>query len=521
MTERTVRLTPAPPERPDRSVVVFERRPDGARSGRIRTGLPRSLAEVVAEQELVGAGPPGLPARMVVFRDGDTAGSREYAPRMRYRDLEGSAAEIAVAALDAPRGGGSLWADAERLDRVLDAWTWVLPGRAEAAWVTLHATLLRDFHSRRLLTGRREVLVLAVRRFLDRNGSVRGSLLVELLTDLWLWHVLEQARVAHGGDPDAPGSVRAIETVRRYCQEHAATSASNIWSGYLATLRADRTACASFFDRARREDRTGQFLENFSLRGLNTYLVRPGAAGGPPVRDTGFVPVVTAGATGAPAIVHAGDVRFFRRYFSRLYFHGRLMRRTPLHFHVVGPREEVDRAFADAHALAAATDRIAADGRAGEWGLSTEELPPSVADPVTYYACVRFVRFAQLLGLYPGGLWIQDMDLVQTGAVEGYIDRLAGHDIGVVRSAAGFGCTPWKSVLGGNVWVADTRPARSFMQDAVDYMEANWTQPSAWMLDQNALRFASDRADPRCRVLDLSELRLPLGQNSLASLIEA
>lgn len=521
MTERTVRLTPSPPDRPHRSVVVFQQNTEGTRSGRIRTGLPHPLAEVVAEHDLVGPGPAGLPARMVVFREGEAADGREYAPRLRYRDLEGSAADIAVAPLDSPRGNGSLWADADRLDRVLDAWTWVLPARAEAAWVKLHSALLRDFHGRRLLTGRREALLRAVERFLDRNGDVRGSLLVELLTDLWLWHLLEQARAVHGPDVRSPGTRKALEAVRRHCEQHPATSAASLWAGYLATLVGDRESTARHFDRARQSDLTGQFLDNFTLRGLNTYLTRPEVTGVQRPAGTGFVPTAPAGPTSSPAIVYAGDVKFFRRYFSRLYFHGRLLRRCPLHFHVVGPRDEVERAFEDARALAASTDRLAGDDRSGRVGLSTEALPPSVADPVTYYACVRFVRFAELLRLYPGGLWIQDMDLVQSGPVEGFIDNLADHDVGVVRSTAGFGCTPWKSVLGGNVWVADTHPARAFMQDTVAYMEANWSQPSAWMLDQNALRYASDRARPDCRILNLSDLRLPLGQNGLASLIEA
>ena len=34
----------------------------------------------------------------------------------------------------------------------------------------------------------------------------------------------------------------------------------------LATLRGDRVACAAAFDRARRQDRTGRFLENFTRK---------------------------------------------------------------------------------------------------------------------------------------------------------------------------------------------------------------------------------------------------------------
>lgn len=521
MTASTVRLTPSCTGGACRSVVVFETRPDGARSGRFRRLLPSARAKLLAEQELIGPGSSGSPDRIIIFRDGDAPEGHEFAPRTRYRDLERAASQISLEILDAEPATGSLWAGPDRLDDLLDAWTWVLPARAEAAWVTLHSALIREFHSRRLLTGRREVLLRAVERFLDRNGSIPGSLLVELLTDLWLWHVLESARALHGNDPRSPGAQRAAEAVRRHCDEHPSTSASQLWRGYLATVRGDRAASASHFDGARGADLTGRFLENFTLRGLNTYVSEPSAVDVRPGTETEFVSVEAAGGADGPAIVYAGDVKFFRRYFSRLYFHGRLMRRTPLHFHVVGARADVDRAFDDARALAAATDRIAGDGRSGRVGLSTETLPLGVADPVTYYACVRFVRFEELLDLHRGGLWIQDMDLVQSGAVESYLGSLAAHDVGVVRSVAGFGCTPWKSVLGGNVWIANTGAARRFMLDAVEYMHANWSQPSAWMLDQNALRYASDRADPGCRTLNLSDLRLPLGQNSLASLIEA
>ncbi|WP_126346471.1 hypothetical protein [Kocuria rosea] len=214
-------------------------------------------------------------------------------------------------------------------------------------------------------------------------------------------------------------------------------------------------------------------------------------------------------------------MKFFRRYFPRLHFHGRLLQRTPLHFHVVGPRAGVEQAFADARALEASANRMAADGRACRIGLSTEELPAGVGDPVTYYACVRFVRFAELLELYPEGLWIQDLDLVQSGPLEGYLSELTAHDIGVVRSPAGFGCSPWKSVLGGNVWIAGTTSARLFMDDAVRYMDAHWNKNSSWMLDQNALRYASDRAPADCRIVDLARLGLPLTQNGLSTLIEA
>lgn len=521
MTERTVRLTPAPADRSHRSVVVFEQNAEGIRSGRLSTDLPVARAQVVAEQDLVGAAPAGLPRRIVVFRDGEAADGREFAPRIRYRDLEGSASQITVDTIDSERGSGSLWADSGRLDKILDAWAWVLPARVEAAWLKLHSTLLRDFHSRRLLTGRREVLLRAVERFLDRNGSMHGSLLVELLTDLWLWHVLEQARAVHGPDVRSPGNANAVASVRRYCAEHPAVSASSLWTGYLATLTDDRKSTAHHFERARRTDATDQFLTNFTLRGLNTYLAQPESTGIRRSTATDFVPVQSAGSTSNAAIVYAGDVKFFRRYFSRLYFYGRLLRRTALHFHVVGPADLVQQAFEDARALAVHTDRLAGDGRSGRVGLSTETLPAEVADPVTYYACARFVRFEELLTLHPGGLWVQDMDLVQSGAVEDFIKTLAGYDVGVVRSSAGFGCTPWKSVLAGNVWIANTAPARGFMRDVVEYMDANWSRTSAWMLDQNALRYASDHARQDTRLLNLSDLRLPLGQNSLASLIEA
>ena len=58
------------------------------------------------------------------------------------------------------------------------------------------------------------------------------------------------------------------------------------------------------------------------------------------------------------------------------------------------------------------------------------------------------------------------------------------------------------------------------MQDAVLYMEGHWNRSSAWMLDQNALRYASDQVGDDCRVLDLADLRLPLNQNGLSALIE-
>ncbi|RTR21018.1 tetratricopeptide repeat protein [Azospirillum griseum] len=185
------------------------------------------------------------------------------------------------------------------------------------------------------------------------------------------------------------------------------------------------------------------------------------------------------GGAGRPVIAVACDDGYFQRFVGDLL--ASIAAVVPstagvaVHVHVVNP--------------SAATLAALADWRARlPLGYSREVVDVSGWDAhrrATYYACIRFVRWSQLLDRLRRPLVHVDADCSLLTDLGGLADRLAGADVGLLRDGRGRG--PTREITVCFAWFQPTDASRRFLSATAAFIADVWHRgEGAWMLDQAA-----------------------------------
>ncbi len=145
------------------------------------------------------------------------------------------------------------------------------------------------------------------------------------------------------------------------------------------------------------------------------------------------------------------------------------------HVHVVNPSADTEAAL-------------------GRWrtrlplGYSRERLDFSGWDDhrrTTYYACVRFLRWSQLLARQSRPLVHVDADCALRADLTSLSAGMAGADVGLLRDGRGRG--PTREITVCFAWFQATDASRAFLADAAAYIaDALRRGEGYWMLDQAA-----------------------------------
>lgn len=491
-----------------------------------RIKLPRSGSTVVDLSDLmkmrhwVGDKQTFVRIESVSEPTDSTSDSVELIRRIRMSELT---SQVKKQHITEHAASDSIWADADRAIDLLSIWTYILPEHVENNLIRLHTEVVGGFGRGQRLSNRSSIIRVA-QRYIEKGHIVAGSLVSEVLTDLYLWYIIESARVSTAANENDDRSVEAWRTVVDFAREHPSLACSHLWLAFDASRRGDRYEASRQFESARTLDSSSFLQRAVSLRGLLTYIDKLPLHGD--VQAVQLDPTIKS-ISGTPestewrrAVVFSGDIKFFRRYFPRIHYYARLMESTQLHLHLIGDEAHVREAVEDGLHLAAGTDHLMSDDRKASISITFENMPRGVGEIKTYYACARFIRAPEFLELYPEGVWIQDLDLVHTGPVEPMFNKLMDSDFGAAESPVAYGSVPWKSLLAGSVWAANTEATRRLLSDASSYIRAFLYLPSTWMLDQNALRYAVDLSNTELKFVNMHKIGAPVGQNSLSRIIE-
>lgn len=111
----------------------------------------------------------------------------------------------------------------------------------------------------------------------------------------------------------------------------------------------------------------------------------------------------------------------------------------------------------------------------------------------TLFACARFYLAKFLLNLGISDLYISDIDQISKGNIDSYLLSLRNTESSVMLPISGdlFEWVPWRNFLAGNVYIKNNEDGKKFLKLLVDYSNHGLTKPKSWMLDQNALAYAS------------------------------
>lgn len=115
----------------------------------------------------------------------------------------------------------------------------------------------------------------------------------------------------------------------------------------------------------------------------------------------------------------------------------------------------------------------------------------------TLFACARFYLSKKILDDYMGDVFVCDIDQFVIGDLSKFLTekRHSQHDIHLAVVENYFALLPGRSHLAGYIYLKNSDASRKFSSRITDYIAAGLGVEYSWMLDQNAVRYASEYAE--------------------------
>jgi hypothetical protein len=221
-------------------------------------------------------------------------------------------------------------------------------------------------------------------------------------------------------------------------------------------------------------------------------------------------------------ILYSANIDFLRRYFTRIIFYAIAEPELQLHFHIVDPESEVLQFIQEAKELTSTIYHFS--GRSAKQpsvSWSSSRVPEGVGNPITYYACARYLVAQQMMDKFNTDVWIQDVDLFPTSPISNSHVGFTGFDVIVAATTGANVIAPWRRYIANNVFLARSDNGRKFAQNAEEYIWAFLDKSDSWMLDQNALDWAVEAASLDTVIGNMSALSVGLTQSVMNGSIES
>lgn len=222
-----------------------------------------------------------------------------------------------------------------------------------------------------------------------------------------------------------------------------------------------------------------------------------------------------------PVILYSADPKYLRAYLPRLIYYVSVFKSFKYHIHIVAPKAQAESMAAIVESCVRAVCEIREISRDEiDLDMSWSECPSVIPSIASYAASVRYLVAEEIMNICDRPVWVQDVDLYPTGDITQFLSRLQQHHVSMFKSTFLGGILPWIKYLAGNVYVSNTREGRDFLKHIATYLYSFLSKTESWMVDQNALAYAVEAMGHSIVIGDTREMKLPLQQSALASLIE-
>lgn len=312
-----------------------------------------------------------------------------------------------------------------------------------------------------------------------------------------------------------------------------------MFEGMLASTQ-DRAAAAELFRAARADNpefAVASYLDSFTATYLTSEEI---AAESALVADRRAALSRSFELVGAP--LQAGDrglhlLFSFDPTFFAIYFPywasvaGYLAERdVGLHFAIAGEEREVMDTIEDGRALAESVWRLRGLDRAllpASLSFSRVTVPDYVNEPVTFYACARYLLAREICTRLGAPMLILDMDMTMVLDPVDFLRELSSASsdrLAIVKASGLESLIPARRSRAGTFLLRPGEVADRAMHHLEDYIFAGLSRPTSWTLDQIALAYAVERVTAEFGseiFLDIESLRRPFTQeSSLTTLYE-
>ena len=153
--------------------------------------------------------------------------------------------------------------------------------------------------------------------------------------------------------------------------------------------------------------------------------------------------------------------------------------------------------------------------------FSTLGVPDWCPEPVTFYACARYLALGEMTERLGRHILVQDMDFTLLEDPEAFLAKFPQPGFGIQASNGLYGIDPWRRFMGGTFYAPNTKEARERLRDLEAYLIEGLARERSWYLDQNALTYFFERADENGEALCLLKMARPTQQPKVNQLFEA
>lgn len=174
-----------------------------------------------------------------------------------------------------------------------------------------------------------------------------------------------------------------------------------------------------------------------------------------------------------------------------------------LHFMLVGGRERVAEVVGKGVEVTHSISRL----RGGDPSLALERMsfsrvavPDYVSDPMTFFACARYLLARELGQRFDGRVMILDVDMMARADPAPFLRHL--HDLSGMRLPLAIGgglasLIPARRYLAGTFPLPCGELGERVMRDLEDYVYLGLSKSISWTLDQNAITYAVEQTVAR------------------------
>jgi hypothetical protein len=188
------------------------------------------------------------------------------------------------------------------------------------------------------------------------------------------------------------------------------------------------------------------------------------------------------------------DPKFFRIYSAWLFFYAQQLPDIDFNFILCADDEQAAELVRDGTVFMEALARLNHNPVPANIHFHAATTPGFVTDAMTFYACARFFALPALLERYTN-VYLMDADLYLQDNPTAFLKRLRDVTFSAPATTSAAALSPWRRHMAGNIAANRNLLGSNFLSDLHSYLAHGLRQPASWMLDQNALSYAIERAD--------------------------
>lgn len=228
----------------------------------------------------------------------------------------------------------------------------------------------------------------------------------------------------------------------------------------------------------------------------------------------------------SPVLLFSCDVRFLAIYLPHWLSVAEYCKARGLDFHfiVVGQAEALAETFVKVEALRVALAALRGFDSAtyaDNVTYSTWTTPDWCPEPITFYACARYLALGELTRRLGRDILVQDMDFTLVEDPAAFMTLFPNPGVGIQPSYGLYGIDGWRRFMAGTFYAPNSDGVRESLQALETYLIEGLGVGRSWYLDQNGLAFFFEQAADAGEAMWILKRVRPTQQPKVNKMIEA